>query len=680
MIMAESASSNRSIRHFSPRRCGALAILFLAYVAKAQTASDQDYLNSLSIEDLTKVKVFSASRRLEDARRAPAAVTIITADEIKRYGWRTLGEVLRSVRGFHTATDRQYTYLGVRGILHPGDFNTRILLQINGHRLNDNIYDQAMLGTEFPLDLDLIDHIEIVRGPGSTMFGSNAMFAVVDVITRQPQAATVETSGETGSFLTRGGRISASSIKNSWSGLISGTLYRSNGPDKLFFPEFASPTTNNGIAESMDWDRVGQAFVDADHGNLRLQGLFSNRSKSIPTASYGAIFNDPATLDRDTRGAVDLSDAVKLSSTADLDLRTYYDSYEYYGPIAYSDSTGRTIQITRQRADWIGTEANLGFALGKQRITLGTEYEYTFNASQQNYIPGQLPSFSVDDNPWLSAIYGEAELNLIPKVTFRAGARVDWFSTFGAAASPRFAVIYSPSRKTTWKYIAGRAFRAPSVSEEFYVDNISIEAPPRPLSPEEIWSHEIVFEHSLRPWLSVTADGYFEDLNGVIENVASPQPGLSYVVNEGHDQGKGAEIELEAKRALGLAAKINYALTDVHEVQKNSAAEPNSPQHQVKLNGTIPIRGKAFAGLELLYFSKQQSYRGTAVPATVLGNVTFSSRPLWQNWEFSASCYNALNRGWYSPMGPNDPEAAIRMDGRSFRFKVTYRANREARQ
>ena len=657
---------------------GMLAILLLVSVGNAEPANNQDYLNSLSIEDLAKIKVFSASRHLEDSRKAPAAVSIITAEEIKRYGWRTLGEALRSVRGFYTVNDRQYTYLGVRGMLRPGDYNTRILLQINGHRMNDNIYDQAMLGTEFPLDLDLIDHIEIIRGPGSSLFGSNAVFAVIDVITRRPKSDMVEVSGETGSFLTRSGRVTASAVKNKWSGLVSGTLYHSNGPEKLFFPEFASPAINNGFADNIDWDRVGQGFVDLQHGNLRVQSVFSNRNKSVPTASYGVIFNDPTSRDRDTRGDVDVSYHMALSPSADLDLRTYYDGYEYYGPSAYAGSSGRYVQITRQRADWAGGEANLGLQLGRQRLTLGTDYEYTFGASQKNYVMGQPPSFSVNDDPSLGAFYGEAELNLIPKVTIRAGGRLDWFSTFGVALDPRFAIIYNPTSRTTWKYIVGRAFRAPSSFEEFYADNISIAVPPVPLVPERVWSQEFVYEHSFNPWLSLIADGYFDDFDRIIEDIPSPKPGISYFVNQDHDHGRGVDVELEAKRTSGWAARASYSIASLYGVAYDSDGEPSSPRHQAKLNSTVPIARKSFVGLELLYFSQQRSLRGTPVRPTLLGDITFSTRPLWQNWEFSASCYNVFNRAWFAPMGPNDPESTIRMDGRGFRFKISYRLSHES--
>jgi iron complex outermembrane receptor protein len=110
---------------------------------------------------------------------APSSVTIVTSEDIRRYGYRTLAELLRSVRGFYTSYDRSYTSLGVRGFGQPGDYNSRILLLLDGHRLNDNIYDSAMLGTEFILDIDLIERVEISRGPGSSLYGNNAFFAVV---------------------------------------------------------------------------------------------------------------------------------------------------------------------------------------------------------------------------------------------------------------------------------------------------------------------------------------------------------------------------------------------------------------------------------------------------------------------------------------------------------------------
>ena len=97
-------------------------------------------------------QVFGASERLQPAIEAPASVSFITAQEIPRYGYRTLADILRSVRGMYVTNDRNFSFIGARGFGKPGDYNSRILLLINGHRVNDNVFGQAEIGAEFGLD------------------------------------------------------------------------------------------------------------------------------------------------------------------------------------------------------------------------------------------------------------------------------------------------------------------------------------------------------------------------------------------------------------------------------------------------------------------------------------------------------------------------------------------------
>jgi iron complex outermembrane receptor protein len=642
-------------------------------LAGAQSSADQDVL-SLSIEELTQVKVYTASRHLQDAREPPSAVSVITAEEIARYGWRTLADVLRSLRGFYTAYDRDYVYLGVRGFLRPGDYNSRILLLINGHRLNDNVYDSAQIGTEFPLDLDLIDHIEIVRGPSSSLFGTNAVFGVINVITRQPADSFIEASGESSSFFGRTGRLTAGVQKGLLSALMSGSWYRSAGQQRLFYPEFAAPQTNWGWAENVDGDRYGDIFADVHDGNLRIQGLFSRRTKIIPTASYGTVFNDPLNYTVDTRGYVDVSYRHNLSAHTELDLRTYYDAYDSVGAgvLGGPDPATEFRAFSNASVDWVGVEANLGRQVGRHRITLGTDYEYSLDLNQKNYAAGLPPVMETQHSPWLAAVYGEAELSLAPKVTLRAGARFDYFDSFGGAFSPRIALIYSPNSRTALKYIFSRAFRAPNAYESYYADTIVVEAPSLHLKPEDIQSHEVVFEHSLTPWLAITADGFYNDLDNLIDEVPDPATGLNHFVNGGENEGRGVEFELDAKRASGLAGRASYTLADAKDIIQDERVA-NSPLHKAKLNATIPLARRAFAGLEMQYISAQQSYQDTRVPPTFLTNLTLSTRPLWGGWEFSASGYNLFDRRWFSPAGAEHRQAEILQDGRTWRFKISYR-------
>ena len=132
----------------------------------AQDTRSTPHLADMSLEDLMLIKVDSvegASGFKQKVTEAPASVTIITSEEIQRFGYRTLADILRNVRGFYVTYDRNYSYLGVRGFGIPGEYNNSIALLIDGHRLNDDIFDGALLGTEFPIDVDLIDRVEVIR-------------------------------------------------------------------------------------------------------------------------------------------------------------------------------------------------------------------------------------------------------------------------------------------------------------------------------------------------------------------------------------------------------------------------------------------------------------------------------------------------------------------------------------
>jgi len=151
-------------------------------------APPQPDLSQLGLEDLVKHQVdavYGASKFLQKVADAPASITIITGEQIQKYGYRTLADALRSVGGFYVIYDRNYSYVGVRGFSRPGDYNTRILFLLDGHRVNDNIFDGAYVATEFPVDLDLIDRIEIIRGPNSSVCGTGAFSASKTVFVRR---------------------------------------------------------------------------------------------------------------------------------------------------------------------------------------------------------------------------------------------------------------------------------------------------------------------------------------------------------------------------------------------------------------------------------------------------------------------------------------------------------------
>lgn len=123
------------------------------------------------------ISIVGAAKYEQKQQQIAAAVTVITRKDITTYGWRTLNEGLASLPGIHSTYDYQYDYLGTRGFGLPGDFNTRVLITINGNRINDATYDQGPTGRYFPLDIDLIERIEFghtgISGVARGMDGEN---------------------------------------------------------------------------------------------------------------------------------------------------------------------------------------------------------------------------------------------------------------------------------------------------------------------------------------------------------------------------------------------------------------------------------------------------------------------------------------------------------------------------
>src|SRR5207245_6889213 len=148
--------------------------------------------------------------------------------------------------------DRNYSYLGIRGF-NVGYFytrNNRVLLLVDRHRINNGLTDGAAIGTDFILDVDLIERVEIIRGPGSSLYGNNAFFGVINVITRKGRDMAGiggEVSGEVASLDTYKGRVTyGNRFTNGLEMLLSGTIYDSEGHDRLFYKEFDQPAHNNG--------------------------------------------------------------------------------------------------------------------------------------------------------------------------------------------------------------------------------------------------------------------------------------------------------------------------------------------------------------------------------------------------------------------------------------------------
>ena len=300
--------------------------------------------------------VYGASGFEQKVTEAPASITIITSEDIQRYGYRTLADILRNVPGFYVNYDRNYSYLGVRGFGLPGQYNNSIALLVDGHRLNDNIYDGNLIGTDFPVDLDLIDRVEVIRGPNSSLYVASAFLGVVNVITKHGQdVPKLSAAGAVASYGTYQGRVTyGNKFRNGLEVLLSGSVYDSHGQNRLFFQEFNNPATNNGVAVNADDDESHQLFANLSWGGFKLQGVFGSRNKEIPTAPFGSAFNVTDTRTTDARAYLDLGYERALGHGWTLTSRTFFDDYNNDGTYVYdySASGGPSRVLNENFARW----------------------------------------------------------------------------------------------------------------------------------------------------------------------------------------------------------------------------------------------------------------------------------------------------------------------------------------
>jgi len=437
-----------------------VAVLGLAVRAAAGGADPK-----LPLDELLETPISTAAKYDQQMSQVAASVTVVTAEDIERYGWTTLAEVLQSVRGFYITDDRSYSYIGLRGISRPTDYNNRLLILLDGMTLNDPFIGKAMAGGELAIDLATVEKIEIVRGPGSALYGDHAMLAVINIVRKDADAmAGVSVSAgvasrQKDSVSLRFGRVFGNGLA-----LTASALWQNaNGPD-LRFPEFAA--TGGGIARGLDYEDVRNAVVGIEKGNFRATASSQSANSGIPTASYGTQFGaDSSVTNRRDLAQVEYHRTIGADKT--LELRGYWGRTHNRGRWPYSE-----LGIDGYDALQAGGEARLHWDLRpNQRLTAGTELADVSRA-EYSYVLGD---FHVRlSRPYdLRSYYLQYEYHPSRVLGFVAGARHDGDTAAGNSTSPRAAILFTPNRDTAIKLLYGSAFRYPNLYEAYYADPVT---------------------------------------------------------------------------------------------------------------------------------------------------------------------------------------------------------------
>jgi outer membrane receptor for ferrienterochelin and colicins len=612
--------------------------------------------------------IYSASRYAQDAREAPVMATVITAREIREHGYRTLADVLGSVRGFSTRYDFNYDYANVGGLGRQGDYNTRLLLLVDGERINAAASDFAGIGTEALVDLEVVDRIEVIRGPGSALFGTNAFFGIVNIVTvgagdRTGVRALVEGgSAGTGRGGLTWGREGAAGANL----LISAFGQRRAGVDR-HYAEFDAPSTDHGVASGLDGEDSYRLFAKGRAGDWSFHAAQSFRRRSVPTAAYGTNFNDPALETRDAvlTGAISFThafeDLSRLIASASYTRVRYAGDYPYDSSMTFDGDHGSTVSIAAQYLRVFGDGHK--FTVGGEGRVASAHIDVSEVFSPTSALVYTDRSRSLD----MQALFTQFEWRLGERAILYTGIRHDDYGASGESTNPRFALVLRPVEATTVKLLYGSAFRAPNIYELSYDDAGLTQKAPAALASERTTSLEVSAEQRLGG-LTATLSVYSVRTRDLIDLTTDPSDSLLVFENIGSAHSIGTEVEVRGR--LGPVMS-RAAFTLLHATEADDSRPVDSPRRIARVGASVPFAGgRGSLGAEVRHLGERPTLTGAVAPSFTLVNVHLVLRSPSDRTEFFMGVKDLLDAAPYHVGGAEHTQSLLRQEGRSVRAGV----------
>jgi outer membrane receptor for ferrienterochelin and colicins len=614
--------------------------------------------------------VEAAALHTQTLQEAPASITIITDEEIRQRGYRTLAEALADQRGLYVSFDRVYRQVGVRGFSIPGNANTRFLVMLNGHSLTDNIYSSSgYFGEDFGLDMDLIKQIEIIRGPSSALYGANGMFATINVVTKSPvDYEPIRMAVQTGSFGERKAQISTSQYLGRGANLLLSASVFNDAGQSLNVPA--------GRSVDSDGDRGYHAFANLIWQGWSFVAYFNSREKVVPNGAYGSILNDRGSKILDGVGFVEAAYQRSVGREGQLRWRTSYDQYRSRNRFDFDSDSGAFDARQGGNGDWLSTELTYRFRVAHVGfLTVGGDAAWDLRATVFAYVAApayqQIAGINRRDRKLAGFFQQECELSRRWKLYL--GGRLDGSWQHEASLTPRVALIYQPSPDSALKFLYGRSFRNPSVFEEFYEDAIAYVSNLK-LQPERMQTFEIAFERRLSKQLDVSANAYHYRLNDLI--AAEPfAPGIEQYRNTALARSTGIEVEALGRIGSRLRAGLSLAVQKSNSLSSDNV-RANSPARVGKLVLDAPLFGEKFScSGALQYLSDRKTVLGAHLPPVYLVNLTMASRKLPNDLELQFGVRNLLDRRYADPVSLSYGDS-LEQDGRSVFVRLAWAPDR----
>jgi len=708
-------------RYFSTSVCKFKIIIYLLLIinfnilpsvpifAQENEDSTLNKLFLMSVEELLNLDITIATKSNQPLKESPSSVSVVTAKDIKNMGARELEDILQTIPGFElTRNYGGYYGTGVRGV-RDSRITTKILYMIDGIPFNQIFFGNT-IQWGYDINIDAIDRIEIIRGPGSALYGRNAFSAVVNIITKTAQ------SGE---------KL-----------MVKGSLGTLNAMGFSGFYGYKKDKFNAAVAVRKIKTDVTDVKFDNGYGEIVPLNIFRNNltintnigfGKFTVSGSYselkgGAVFSDTKITDKIGNYALSYSDTI--NSILSINARAFGHNSFYMedieqmrsnlqvvipteiggnGTMTYADIYPNGIYYQPQSDEYLyGMEADIRIKLIPENdLFFGLQADYhgvknviipsNFNFATGQPFPGMTRQNMEKYAPGWFDSEGHSYHNIafiiqdiwypVKKIGITVGGRFDIDSEIGGVLSPRAGVVLEPFKNFSCKFLFGRAYRAPSPSEQFTILGYAIGN--KFLEPEIINTYEIALSYRFEKMLN-TISLYRNKLSNMIyaQLITFVDPNNKFY-NIGKNTSTGVEYEAKLFWGQHFYSYLNYSYsisenTETIDNVDSVYSHPNISPHKLNLGMNISLLKYFKLNANMFYRSEMERYMvgntGKQVQDNIgnyaLVNSTLQIENLLKNFTLSFSAYNIFDTKYHSQDNQHFNQPA--QPGRQFIVELSY--------
>lgn len=644
------------------------ALCVLALIAPPVVAKDQlDRLLAMPMDALSAMPAQQEASRAErkDPATQPVLITLLTANDIRAFGYRTMSDIMNALPGIFTTNDQVYTYVGARGLSGIGNYNSRILVTIDGYRFNDNVYRQIGLsGDEFPIDIELIDRVEFVPGPASAENGTNAFLGVVNIITR---SASSQHKAELTSSYASG---------NEWR--VRGTSYAevAKGSLMLSYSKLNADGFNwsypSGVARGVDDQRADKLFAKYERGAFHANLLFSDRYKQVPNAIEYTKFGNANTWYQDRYTMADLRYRWFETPKANFTTRLHWGNYRFDGNYAYANNVNYR---GGAEGNWWGVEFHTHWQVNEaHKLQHGLIFQD--NTRQWLYtglIGNATPVIDSSVSTQAASTWLEDRWQLTPKLLAVMGLRVDHNLQQKTFASPKLGAVYQLSSDDTLRINYAEAWLSPNIYQLRYGSKdptSGFQSPNPKLNPEYIKSLDVSWEHNHERLGRFGVSGFTYQTQDMVELVVPAGSAQEIHLNRNDLSATGVQLEWHKAVANGWRVSASATLQGVAE--RGQQWQVDAPERLAKMQLRLPRMQGVLTALEWQYISERRQRDFQPLPDNHLVNLTLT-KPINQELTAQLSFYNLFDQPYRVPLSADFPEQSAPQPGRVARVKLEWR-------